>query len=62
MDMSAAYWAAVAENLPNAAVVFDSFSTVSKIGALAIRNLQRHEPVLPTHFPGPLYTGFTLLE
>jgi transposase len=25
MDMSAAYWAAVAENLPNAAIVFDRF-------------------------------------
>jgi hypothetical protein len=37
---------------------YDSFSTVRKTGPLAISNLQRCEPVLPTHFPGPLYTAF----
>ena len=31
MDMSAAYWAAVAENLPDAAVVFDRFHIVKLV-------------------------------
>jgi predicted ATPase with chaperone activity len=31
MDMSAAYWAAVAENLPNAAIVFDRFDITPKV-------------------------------
>jgi transposase len=31
MDMSAAYWSAVAENLPNAAVVFDRFHIIKLV-------------------------------
>jgi transposase len=31
MDMSAAYWSAVAENLPNAAIVFDRFHIVKLV-------------------------------
>ena len=31
MDMSAAYWAAVADNLPNAAIVFDRFHIVKLV-------------------------------
>ena len=31
MDLSVAYWAAVAENLPDAAVVFDRFHLVKLV-------------------------------
>lgn len=40
MDMSAAYWAAVAENLPNAAIVFDRFH-ITKLANDKLDELRR---------------------